>query len=363
MSVLLVTFCNHTINPEVFMSFSSQSSTIDQSWKKIVAHYAKPAAWRSIWQIINSLVPYLALWALMVYSLKISYWLTLLLSVPAAGFMMRLFIIFHDCGHGSFFKSQQANDAVGILTGILTFTPYYQWRHHHAIHHATAGDLDRRGVGDVKTITVEEYLAAPWWQKLGYRIMRNPLFLVTIGATFVFLIAHRFPSKVGGSRERWSALWTDLALIGIVAAMSALIGFWNYWLIQLPILVIGSGLGVWLFYVQHNFDGTYWERHPQWSFVEAGLKGSSFYKLPRLLQWFTGNIGFHHIHHLSPRIPNYRLEECHKASPIFHIPPLTFRKSLHSLWYRFWDEKERCMVGVGALKRYRHPVPVRNRFE
>jgi len=336
---------------------------LDQSWKRIVAQYQKPDIKRSVWQIINSLVPYLILWALMAYSLHISYWLTLLLAFPAAGFMIRLFIIFHDCGHGSFFKSQKANDAVGIVTGILTFTPYYQWRHHHAIHHATAGDLDRRGVGDVKTITVAEYMAAPWWQRLGYRIMRNPLFLLTIGSTFVFLIAHRFPGKVGGRRERQSALWTDLALFGIIAAVSALIGFWNYWLIQLPILMIGSGLGVWLFYVQHNFEGTYWERHPQWNFALAGLQGSSYYKLPRLLQWFTGNIGFHHIHHLSPKIPNYRLEECHNASQLFQVPPLTIRRSLKSLWYRFWDEKERRMVGVEALKRYRQPVPIRTRFE
>ena len=337
--------------------------SVDKSWKKIVAKYQRPDNRRSIWQIANSLIPYLALWALMVFSLKISYWLTLFLAIPAAGFMIRLFIIFHDCGHGSFFKSQMANDAVGIITGILTFTPYYQWRHHHAIHHATAGDLDRRGVGDVKTITVDEYLAFPWWKKAGYRIMRNPFFMLSIGATFVFLFAHRIPSKVGASRERWSVIWTDLALAGIVAGLSILIGFWNFWLVQLPILVISSATGVWLFYVQHNFEGTYWERHAQWDYAAVGLQGSSFYQLPRLLQWFTGNIGFHHIHHLSPKIPNYRLEECHKSNPLFHVPPLTIRRSLKSLMYRFWDEEKRCMVGIEALKRYRQSVPVRNRFE
>jgi omega-6 fatty acid desaturase (delta-12 desaturase) len=330
---------------------------IDQSWKKIVAQYQQPDVRRSIWQIVNSLVPFIALWGLMAYTLRISYWLTLLLAIPAAGFMIRLFIIFHDCGHGSFFKSQAANDAVGILTGILTFTPYYQWRHHHAIHHATAGDLDRRGVGDVKTITVQEYLALPWWKKAGYRIMRNPLIMLTIGALLVFLVAHRFPGRAGGTREHWSAIWTDLALAGIVAALSALIGFWNFWLVQLPILAVASSLGVWLFYVQHNFEGSWWVRHEQWDYARAGLQGSSFYKLPRLLQWFTGNIGFHHIHHLSPKIPNYRLEECHRDNPLFQVSPLTIRTSLKSLTLRFWDEQEQRMVGIEALKRYRHPAP------
>jgi omega-6 fatty acid desaturase (delta-12 desaturase) len=187
--------------------------------------------------------------------------------------------------------------------------------------------------------------------------MRNPLFLLTIGATYVFLIAHRFPGGVGGSRERWSPIWTDLALAGIVTGISLVIGFWNFWLVELPILAVASGVGVWLFYVQHNFEGTYWERHEEWDYAMVGLQGSSFYKLPRLLQWFTGNIGFHHIHHLSPKIPNYLLEECHKSNPLFQVPPLTIRKSLKSLWFRFWDESERRMVGLEALRRYRDRSP------
>ncbi|MCU0488484.1 MAG: fatty acid desaturase [Anaerolineales bacterium] len=320
------------------------------SLRHILSPYQAPIAWRSIWQVINTLVPYVALWVLMYFSLRVSYWLTLALAVPAAGFMVRAFIIFHDCGHGSFFKSRQANDILGNLTGILTFTPYQRWRHDHAVHHATAGDLDRRGTGDVQTLTVEEYLALPWWKRIGYRIMRNPLILFTIGSFLVFTVFQRFYGKDTGRRERISVLGTNLALAGMIASLSALIGWQAYLMIQIPILFLGTSAGVWLFYVQHNYEGTYWERHDKWDFFRAGLHGSSFYKLPAVLQWFTGNIGFHHIHHLSPKIPNYLLPKCHRENPIFHVPPLTIRSSLRCLRLRLWDEKQRRMVGYPALK-------------
>lgn len=313
--------------------------------RRILAPYQAPIAWRSIWQVINTLVPYVALWVLMYFSLQVSYWLTLALAVPAAGFMVRAFIIFHDCGHGSFFKSRQANDIVGNITGILTFTPYQRWRHDHAIHHATAGDLDRRGTGDVQTLTVEEYLALPWWKRAGYRIMRNPLILFTIGAFLVFTVFQRFSDRETGRRERISVLGTNLALAGMIAGLSALMGWQAYLMIQIPILFLGTSAGVWLFYVQHNYEGTYWERHDKWDFFRAGLHGSSFYQLPAVLQWFTGNIGFHHIHHLSPKIPNYLLPKCHRENPLFHVPPLTIRSSLRCLRLRLWDEKQRRMVG------------------
>lgn len=321
------------------------------SWQQIVKKYQKPDLNRSIIQITNTLLPYIFLWALMVWSLRISYWLTLLLAIPAAGFMVRAFIIFHDCGHGSFFESQKANDTLGVITGILTFTPYYHWRRNHAIHHATAGDLDRRGTGDVMTMTVDEYIALPWWKKLGYRSFRWPPLMFTIGALFLFLFGHRVWGSGTGQRERGSVIFTNLALFAIVIIAYFTIGIKAYLLVQLPILFIGCSIGVWLFYVQHNFDGVYWERHENWSFYEAALHGSSYYKLPKLLQWFTGNIGFHHIHHLSPRIPNYKLEKCHNENNLFQsVKPVTLISSLKALQYRLWDEKNRRLVGFRELK-------------
>ena len=322
-------------------------------WQGIVSKYAYPETWRSVWQIANSVIPFLAMWYSMYRSLEIGYWLTLILAVPTAGFMVRCFIIFHDCCHGSFFKTVKANDRLGLVIGVLVLTPFYQWKHSHAIHHATAGDLDRRGIGDVYTMTVQEYLAAPWYKKVGYRIMRSPWILFTVGATIVFTITHRFFEKSAGKRERSSVIWTNIAIAAVVGWIILEIGWAAFLLVELPILLIACGSGVWLFYVQHNFDPTYWERHAEWEFFNAGMDGSSYYKLPRLLQWFTGNIGFHHIHHLSPRIPNYKLEKCHKENPAFQIEPLTIRKSLRSLYFRLWDEKERMLVGWNALKKYR----------
>ena len=333
------------------------NASIDRTataWRSAVAPFQHADTRRSAWQLVDSLIPYLVLWILMYWSLSISYWLTLALAVLAAGFMVRLFIIFHDCGHGSFFASQRANDAVGILTGILTFTAYYDWRHSHAVHHATAGDLDRRGTGDVFTMTVDEYLDASWWKRLAYRLYRFPPVMFGIGPSVVFLIVQRFPIRVAGQRERNSVLWTDLALLVILVAAALTIGWQAYLLIQIPIMVIGGAAGVWLFYIQHQFEGVYWERHEKWDFVAVALQGSSFYKLPRVLQWFTGNIGFHHIHHLSPRIPNYNLEPCHNASPLFQaVPPITIRSSLKSLGLRLWDERSRHLVGFSVAKQRR----------
>jgi omega-6 fatty acid desaturase (delta-12 desaturase) len=320
--------------------------------REILASYQQPDVWRSLWQLANSLVPFIGVWYLMVLSLRVSYALTLALAVLAAGFMMRTFIIFHDCGHGSFFKSRRANDIVGIITGILTFTPYFHWRHDHAIHHATAGDLDRRGVGDVKILTVREYLDLPRWRRWIYRLLRNPLFMFTIGSFLVFTVVHRFYRSGSGRRERLSVHYTNLALAGLIALLIYLIGWREFLMIQVPILVIATSVGVWLFYIQHNFEGTYWERRERWDFIKVGLQGSSFYKLPAILQWFSGNIGFHHIHHLNARIPNYLLEKCHRENPIFQVKPLTMLSSLRSLRLRLWDEENQKMVGYEALKRY-----------
>ena len=322
-------------------------------WQQAVANYQRPEVKRSLWQLANSLLPYFALWYLMVRSLEISYWLTLALAFPAAGFMMRIFIIFHDCGHRSFFMSERANAIVGFFTGLLTFTAFYQWTHDHAVHHATAGNLDRRGVGDVKVLTVKEYLALPAWKRFGYRCMRNPLLMFTVGATLVFLVAHRFTHKGSGRRERYSVYWTNLALLVLAGLASLTIGFKTYLLVQLPIVVIGTSLGVWLFYVQHQFEDVYWARQDRWDYARAALLGSSYYKLPAILQWFSGNIGFHHIHHLSPRIPNYFLAQCHREHAIFQaVRPLTILSSLKSLSLRLYDEDQRKLVGYAALRMY-----------
>jgi omega-6 fatty acid desaturase (delta-12 desaturase) len=298
--------------------------------------------------MLTSIAPYFVLWYLAYRSLAVSYWLTLVLALFAGLFAMRVFIIFHDCGHGSFFKSRKANDWVGVLTGILTFTPYYAWRHSHAVHHATAGDLDRRGVGDVWTLTYDEYRALPRWKRVFYRVYRNPFIIFLIGPTIDFVVLQRLPyvNTSEKARDKNSVVWTNLSLLAILLVLSWAIGFKETILVQLPIIAIASSLGVWLFYVQHQYENVYWERHQDWDFATAALYGSSYYRLPRLLQWFSGNIGFHHIHHLSPRIPNYRLEDCHNDNPIFHdIEPLTLRTSLQSLHIRVWDEDRHKMIG------------------
>ena len=322
-------------------------------WQGIVSKYAYPETSRSLWQVANSVIPFLLGWYFMYRSLAVGYWLTLILTVPTAGFMVRCYIIFHDCCHGSFFREIKTHDRLGLVMGVLVMTPYYHWKHEHAVHHATAGDLDRRGTGDVYTMTVEEYLAAPWYKKVGYRIMRNPLILFTVGAMIVFGITNRFWVPGAGKRERSSVIWTNIVLAAFIGWIILEIGWAAFLMVELPIMLIACGAGVWLFYVQHNFDPTYWEGHKNWDFFNAGMDGSSFYKLPKVLQWFTGNIGFHHIHHLSPRIPNYKLEQCLRENPVFQIEPLTFRKSVKSLYFRLWDEKERMLVGWNGLKKYR----------
>ena len=288
----------------------------------------------------------------MVLRLEVSYWLTLLLAIPTAGFFARTFIIFHDCGHGSFFKSKRANDTLGFITGILTLTPYYRWRHDHAVHHASVGDLDRRGVGDIMTLTVKEYQQKSGWDRLVYRVTRHPLALFTVGPLGLFLINNRFSTRTSGKRERYSVYWTNLALLVIVLLISVTIGLKAFFLVLLPVMILGTTAGIWLFYVQHQFEGVYWERHERWDYLSAALKGSSYYKLPRILQWFSGNIGFHHIHHVSPRIPNYYLEKCHRDNPMFQgVKTLTLLSSMRCMFLSLWDEDKNELVSFGDLKK------------
>lgn len=325
------------------------------AWKQIVAKYQTPSTWRAAWQIVDTLVPYGLLWYFMYLCAPVSWWLIPPLAVLAGGLLVRVFIIFHDCGHGSFFKSRLANDIVGFLAGLLTFTPYYHWRWEHSVHHGAAGDLDRRGTGDVWTMTVQEYLESSRWKKFAYRLARNPVVLFVIAPIYLFVIRQRFSSANAKPRERQSVHAMNLALLGLAVGLSLLYGIKTYLLIQLMVLMVAGSAGVWLFYVQHQFEGVYWERGEDWSFVQSALQGSSFYKLPRVLQWFSGNIGFHHIHHLSPRIPNYNLEKCHKADPLFQqVKPVKLFSSLKSLNFRLWDEKRKRLVGFGHLRKIRH---------
>jgi omega-6 fatty acid desaturase (delta-12 desaturase) len=322
------------------------------AWYQAVSKYSQPNLRKAIWQLVNTFVPYLALWVLMVRTVQLgySYWLTLALATVAAGLLVRIFIFFHDCCHGSFFASRRANTILGYVTGILTFTPYEDWRRAHAGHHATAGDLDRRGVGDVWTLTVEEYLAAPRLKQIAYRFFRNPLVMFGLGPAFVFFLAQRFSHQGARKRERYSVIFTNLAILAIIGLTSLTIGFRAYALVQLPVMIIAGAIGVWLFYVQHQFEGVHWARHEVWDPIRAALEGSSYYKLPRLLQWFTGNIGLHHIHHVRPRIPNYSLQQCYDEVPAFQaVEPLTILSSLKSLRMNLWDEKQHKLVSFRSL--------------
>ena len=321
-------------------------------WKAIVAEYQKPNAWRANWQIVNTVGGYAVLWYLMYLSLSVSWWLTIPLAVLAGGFLIRVFIIFHDCGHGSFFKSRIANDVWGFITGLLTFTPYYHWRWEHNIHHATAGNLDRRGVGDVMTLTVKEYLESSRWKKFSYRLSRNPFILFVIAPLFIFLILQRFSSSKAKRREKISVWTMNIAVLGLAGCLIAILGFLPWLVCQFVAMAVAGSAGVWLFYVQHQYEDAYWERGEVWEYTNAAMKGSSYYKLPKVLQWFSGNIGYHHIHHLSPRIPNYNLERCHRSHTIFtEVATMTLLGSLKSLTFRLWDEKARKLIGFGQLKR------------
>ena len=325
-----------------------------ETWKQVVARFQQPSTPRAIWQLVNTLIPYVGLWYLMYLWHDVSWWITAPLAVLAAGFLVRIFIIFHDCGHGSYFKSRRANDTIGFITGLLTFTPYYQWRWEHAMHHGSTGNLDKRGIGDIWTMTVQEYLEASRWKRFAYRLARNPLVLFVIAPVLIFAFYQRVPTRSADVRERLSVWWMNLALLVMVFGLSLLFGWKTYLLIQLIIMAVSGAAGVWLFYVQHQFEDAYWERGENWSYEAAALKGSSYYKLPKVLQWFSGNIGFHHIHHLSTRVPNYNLQRCHEADPLFQsIPPTTLLGSFRSATLRLWDENARRLVGYAAIRRMR----------
>ena len=328
-----------------------KSTTPPPRWQDLVKPYQTPETLKSVWQVVNTVIPLFLMFYVMYRGMSYSYWLTLLLAIPTAGLMVRLFIIQHDCGHGSFFKSSKANDLVGTFCAFLTGIPYFQWRHEHAIHHATSGDLQRRGVGDVNTLTVNEYLALPPLKRFEYAFYHHPLVMLLIGPTYVFGLCSRFVGKHSGKRERNNVYLTNAVILAQIVGWSWLIGFKTFMLLWGPVFIIAGVAGVWLFYVQHQYENTYWRNTKEWDYATAAVQGSSFYHLPRILQWFTGNIGYHHIHHLSPKIPNYKLQRCHEETPMFQTAvELTFRESLKCASLRLWDEEHRKMVGFAYLK-------------
>ncbi|CAJ1316588.1 fatty acid desaturase [Paenibacillus sp. PK4536] len=326
---------------------STARVTKDQdNWRKSLAPYEKSNTKYSVWQLINTLVPFFGLWYLAYLSLSVSYWLTIPIMVLAGGFLVRTFIIFHDCCHRSFFKNRKANTIVGNITGIMTLCSYDQWRYSHSMHHATNGNLDKRGTGDIWTLTVNEYLALSPLRRWVYRMYRNPMIMFTIGPIYTFLLIYRFNRKGAPKKERMNTYMVNVALVVIIGLLCWGIGWQAFLMIQGPIFFMSGVGGIWLFYVQHQFEESYFEEEENWNYVKAAMHGSSFYKLPRVLHWITGNIGFHHIHHLSSRVPNYFLESAHNTSPVLQdVQTITLLTSLQSLRFRIWNEDTKKFIG------------------
>ncbi|MBE0583477.1 MAG: fatty acid desaturase [Desulfofustis sp.] len=316
-------------------------------WHQQLKRFQPSNGLRASWQLLNTLVPYFCLWYLMVRSIQLGYpylW-TLLLAMPAAAFLVRLFILFHDCVHNSLFRSKGANTFFGYLLGVLVFTSFEDWRFTHLRHHGTYANLDSRGFGDIWTMTLKEYENSSKMKKLRYRLYRNPILLVGLGALFNFLFYNRIPDLRVKRKERMGVILTNLLILAVALTAAQIIGWPAYLLIQLPVLWLAGGAGIWLFYVQHQFEGGYWACKSEWDPLRAAMEGSSFYDLPTVLRWFSGNIGYHHVHHLNPMIPNYRLQQCFDSVPELQAKePLTIKKSLRSHRLKLWDERLQKMV-------------------
>jgi acyl-lipid omega-6 desaturase (Delta-12 desaturase) len=320
-------------------------------WRDAVVRHERPSLSHGLLDLATSVLPYLAISVAMYLCLDVSVWITLALAVPAAGFLLRTFIVFHDCAHGSFLPTRRANLWVGRFAGLLVFQPFANWRHNHAVHHGSSGDLDRRGTGDIATLTVEEYLARPWKSRLGYRLFRNPVVMFGIGPIWSLMIGPRIWSNKMRPRQRRSILVTNLVLALLIATISWLVGLHAWLLVQIPTAILAGTLGIFMFYVQHQFEDVYWESSAQWSYADAALQGSSYLKLPKLLQFFTGNIGLHHVHHLSAKIPNYNLQCAHDESPIFQdVPVLGVGDGLRAIRLKVIDRQSGRMLTWREVK-------------
>jgi acyl-lipid omega-6 desaturase (Delta-12 desaturase) len=327
-------------------------------WAVALDPYSRPTAWRTWLDIATSIVPYLALSVVMYFLLDVSYWLVLAVAIPASGFLLRTFILFHDCTHGSLFESRKANNAWGMGLGLVVMHPFHNWRWHHAAHHGSAGDLDRRGTGDVPTMTVAEWHAASPLKKTGYWLFRHPAIMFTIGPLWSLVIGPRIPPKNGSKKLRRNVHLTNLALLLAIGGICVLIGPLDYLLIQAPTVFLAGAAGVWLFYVQHQFEDVYWENADAWSYEASALEGSSYLKLPQPLQFFTGNIGLHHVHHLNARIPNYNLQAAHDDNEIFHsVPVLTFWDGIKATRLKLWDEERGRLVTFAQARRNARRAP------
>lgn len=321
------------------------------NWQKLVKDYSTPNPLKSWWQVCSSLGPFFVLWWLAYKALGVSYWFTLGICFVAQIFMIRVFIIMHDCGHGNFFRSKVQRTIVGYITGILSCTPFFQWAKNHGYHHQTSGNLNKRGDGDIWTLTVSEYEELSQFRKFCYHFYRFPLINFIIGPIYLFQIRYRFTEKTDGFKEKLSVHITNVTMAVVILVLSYNIGFVNFLIIQGPILIMTQIVGCWLFYVQHQYKEVYWQKNESWNYYEAALKGSSYYKLPKFLQWWSGNIGFHHIHHLSHQIPNYNLEKCFKSNPVFqNSPSITFWESIKCAFLKLYDEKTQELI---TFKEYR----------
>jgi acyl-lipid omega-6 desaturase (Delta-12 desaturase) len=326
-------------------------------WRDALAPFAKPHLGRSVLDLATSVVPYLILLVLMYRAVDSSFLLVLALTVPAAGFLLRTFIVFHDCAHGSFLPSRRANVWLGTALGLLVYESFLSWRHSHAVHHATAGDLDRRGVGDVHTLTVAEYRSLSWRGRLSYRLFRNPLVMFGLGPLYALVLQPRLVPRSARPRIRRSVIATNVALAVVVAVLCLLVGWREFLLVQTPSILLAGAAGVWLFYVQHQFEDTYWQSAEDWSYAEAALRGSSHLKLPRVLQFFSGNIGLHHVHHLSAKVPNYNLQRAHDENPIFHdVPTLSLWDGLRAVRLKLWDEGRGRLITFAEERSDRWPI-------
>ncbi len=329
---------------------SEQSAVPARNWLKTLAKYREPNQFRSILELAITAGPFIALWVAAWWSLSISYWLTLALCIPAAGFLVRLFLIQHDCGHGAFFSNRAANNWVGRILGIVTFTPYEVWRRDHALHHSSSGNLDNRGFGDILTLTVDEYMAKTPMQRLAYRMYRHPIVMFGIGPAYVYLLRNRLPLGFMDSKKHWfSAMGTNIAATIVAGVVIYFVGLAPFLLVLLPITILAASIGVWLFYVQHQFEDTIWESEQDWDLHDAALYGSSHYDLPKILQWFSANIGIHHVHHLYSRIPYYRLPQVLRDYPeLAANQRMTLMQSFATVKLRLWDERQKKLISFPA---------------